>query len=127
MKKENWIWMPHAGHFICGHRCRFTLNTYVGKYIVSTIGEMPYSCDEIKEINRKHKGDKFNEHFDEVGLDRLYETMVFKARESSVKDSGWQCCPFEIIVEDEMDFEPYNNATDAYQGHLKLCNKWSKK
>jgi len=40
VKKENWIWMPHPAHFIAGDKCRFKLATYVGKYIVSTVGEL---------------------------------------------------------------------------------------
>jgi len=23
-----------------------------------------------------------------------------------------------------MDFEGYNSATDAYEGHLRMCEKW---
>jgi len=106
MKKEKWVWMPHAGHFVCGHRCQFKLNTYVGKYIVSTVGEMVYD---------QNKG------FEEIGCDRLYETMVFKAVES-----GNKCCPYEIKVSDEVDFEGYNTPEEAYKGHLYLCDKWSK-
>ena len=117
MNKENWVWMPHNGHFICGDRCHFTLNTYIGKYIVSTIGELP---ETLKEYI---KDKKFMSQFQEIGCGRKYETMVWKA-----KRSVHECCPWEIIVADgELDFEAYNTAGDAYKGHLKLCNKWSKK
>jgi len=52
MNKNKWIWMPHAGHFLLGNKCQFRLNTYVGKYIVSTVGE--YLPDEgIREIFNK--------------------------------------------------------------------------
>ena len=83
MKKENWIWMPHAGHFICGNRCRFKLNTYVGKYIVSTVGEMPHD-----EISKKYNSN--NTPFQEIGCNRMYETMVFKARKSTETDKNYQ-------------------------------------
>lgn len=56
MKKQDWIWMPHAAHFIGGHRCQFKLST----------------CGEI-------------------------------------------------------DFAPYNDADSATIGHMKMCEKWSKK
>ena len=136
MKKENWIWMPHAGHFICGHDCRFHLATYVGKYIVSTVGEY-WPDRQVREIhaqvhdpiwygkNRILKGDYFEaEYFKrfgytEIGLDRKYETMVFKATKSKEK-----CCPYEM-VSGEKDFDGYNTAADAYKGHLRLCKKWS--
>ena len=29
IKKDKWIWMPHAGHLIVGNDCRFHLNTKV--------------------------------------------------------------------------------------------------
>lgn len=38
--KEDWVWMPHPGHFICSNDCRYKLNTYVNGYIVSTVGEL---------------------------------------------------------------------------------------
>lgn len=135
MNKNKWIWMPHAGHFILGSECRFRLNTYVGKYIVSTVGEyLPDSAvreiyNETRNLKLKGKGDARRVDFmkkngyEEIGLDRTYETMVFKARKSDDK-----CCPYRIIVEGgELDFAGYNKPEDAYKGHMRLCNKWSKK
>ena len=106
MKKDKWIWMPHAGHFCCSKWCQFKLNTYVGKYIVSTVGEYYYTEEDLRE----------------VGLGRKYETMVFYAKKSEHK-----CCPYSIKTYNEIDMLGYNTAEDAYKGHLKLCNKWSKK
>ena len=138
MKKDKWIWMPHAGHFILGDRCKFHLNTYVGKYIVSTIGEL-WNDQSVRRIhadiydknwyleNMNKKGDKFDNAYmkrfgyEEIGCNRKYETMVFKARKSEHK-----CCPYEMTGS-ELDFEGYNTAEDAYKGHLKLCKKWSEK
>jgi hypothetical protein len=40
MTRDKWVWMGHSGHFILGSSCRFHLNTYVGRYIVSTVGEL---------------------------------------------------------------------------------------
>jgi len=105
MNKENWIWMPHAGHLCVSNDCRFRLNTYVGKYIVSTVGEY-FIGDKVREI----------------GCNRLYETMVFKA----VKTKH-VCCPYEALIADCVDFDGYDSDEDAYKGHLKLCKKWSKK
>lgn len=106
MKKDRWIWMPHTGHFISGHLCKFTLNTYVGGYIVSTVGEIP-DC--------LHPGE-----FREIGCNRKYETMVFKAKKSTNK-----CCPYKIITSKVVDFAGYNEDEDAYKGHLEFCKKWS--
>lgn len=140
MRKDKWVWMPHAGHFICGDRCRFHLATYVGKYLVSTVGEM-WNERGSREIhaevydpkwqaeNRHRKGDDFDHAYfvkfgyEEIGCDRTYETMVFKAKRA--KDENG-CCPWRIEVSEEKDMEGYKNANDAYKGHLKMCNKWSK-
>ena len=116
MKKENWIWMPHPGHFICSYRCRFFLNTCVGNYIISTLGEL--STDE------KYHNDSENGTWEEVALNAKYESMVFKAQ----KDKINKCCPWTAVIsEDELDTKYYDSALEATKGHYKLCNKWSKK
>jgi len=107
MKRNEWIWMPHAAHFICGNACQFKLATYVGKYIVSTVGDYP---------------DSITGKFTNIGANRMFETMVFKAKKSDNK-----CCPYEIIVEKHVDMEGYNKQEDAMEGHYKLCEKWSKR
>ena len=138
MKQGKWIWMPHPGHFILGDKCRFHLNTYVGKYIVSTVGELwnergvreiLASVDDPKWLaeNKHFLGDNFDAvyfkkfGYEEIGYQRKYETMVFKAKKSSYK-----CCPYRMIS-GELDFAGYNSDGDAYNGHLTLCKKWSVK
>lgn len=133
VSKSEWMWMPHAGHFICVHKCRFHLNTWVGKYIVSTVGEyLPDSqvreiIAKVKKIQLEGKGDDREtdflrkEGFVEIGLDRLYETMVFKA-----KKSGNRCCPYEMENPNNVDFLGYNKPSDAVMGHLKMCKKWAR-
>lgn len=58
-----------AGHFICANRCRFRRNTLLRlgdvRIVVSTVGLM----EPLRE----------GEPFQEIGLDRHYETMVFHA------------------------------------------------
>ena len=142
MKKDKWIWMPHSAHLIVGDKCQFHLATYVGKYIVSTVGEY-WNERLVREIhaeivdkewlskNKHLKGDEFDSvyfkrfGFEEIGCDRKYETMVFKAEKRKGKE--WQCCPFKIIVEENVDMKGYNDAVSATKGHMKLCDKWSKK
>lgn len=139
MGRDKWIWMPHAGHLIVGHECRFHLNTYVGKYIVSTIGEW-WPDRQVREIhagvrdskwffeNKALKGDNFDHAYfkkfgyEEIGAGRTYETMVFKARKADDK-----CCPYTASDWMEIDSGAYNTAGDAYKGHLKMCKKWSLK
>lgn len=133
MKRESWIWMPHPGHLIVSRDCRFHLNTYVGGYIVSTVGEwLPDS--EVRDILAKSRGivlkgigderryDFMKKiGFEEIGLDRKYETMVFKAKRI---DS--ECCPWGQSGH-ELDLCGYNEPEDATKGHMKLCKKWSEK
>ena len=106
MNKEQWVWMPHAGHYILGHQCLFRLNTYVGGFIVSTVGEL-WNEQAVRRIhaevfdadwyvkNKDKKGDEFDSAYmkkfgyEDVGCDRKYETMVFHAQKSKVK-----CCPY---------------------------------
>ena len=104
------IWMPHAGHFICGERCQFRLNTYVNGYIISTVGE--YKQSDQKE----------SDPFRTIGCDRLYETMVFKAVKSKHK-----CCPYRQKTGSNIDFRGYNDAAKAYNGHLAMVKKWQRK
>ena len=111
MTPDKWVWMPHAAHFICGPRCQFKLATYVGKYIVSTVGEMVTNhLDERTE-------------FEEIGYKRKYETMVFRAIRRDPKNG--KCCPWEIDVSKEMDMQGYNDADAATDGHMAMCRKWS--
>lgn len=133
MTKDKWIWMPHAGHLIVGNYCRFHLSTYVGKYIVSTVGEyLPDS--QVREIMAETEGIVLEGEGDareydflkkkgyvEIGSGRLYETMVFKAKKSDHK-----CCPWEMESGSHVDMVGYNDPGLAMIGHLMACEKWSK-
>lgn len=142
MKKENWIWMPHAAHLIVGDKCQFHLATYVGKYIVSTVGEY-WPERGVREIhaqvhdpkwldeNKHLMGDYFDSAymkrfgFEEIGAYRKYETMVFKAKRSKEKEC--KACIYVMISGEDGDFMGYDTAEEAYKGHLKMCKKWSQK
>ncbi len=126
--------MPHTGHFICGNNCRFHLSTYVGGYLVSTVGEL-VPDEGSREISAECSGitlegrgdarlaDWLKKHgYEKVGCDRIYETMVFKAKKSKNK-----CCPYTMTQPTELDFEGYNSEADAFKGHYRLCKKWAKK
>lgn len=135
--KSKWVWMPHAGHYICSGDCRFVLCTYVDGFIVSTVGEM-WNDRRVREIhakiydpvwyesNRQRLGDDFDRaYFDkfgwgEIGVDSTYETMVFKAKRSKNK-----CCKYVVSDYSGLEQDRYNNAEDAYKGHMKMCKKYS--
>lgn len=133
MSKQDWVWQAHAGHFICGHDCRFRLNTYVNGYIISTVGELwpDFRVRQIhahvRNIEIVGQGDAWDQDFMNkigfitVGYDRLYETMVFHSKE---KDENL-CCPYRADhSKNELDFDSYNDAVDAYKGHMAMCEKW---
>jgi hypothetical protein len=143
MKKADWTWMPHAGHFILGDQCLFRLNTHVGNYIVSTVGELWHDDPAIRRIhadihdkvwyaqNKGKIGDDFKYAyrkrfgFETLGMNRLYETMVFRSQLDS--DPNNQCCPFRIRAGEDVEMEGYMTAADAYEGHMRLCKKYAKK
>jgi len=121
------IYMPHSGHFICSQWCNFFLNTYVNGYIISTVGEYVPDSD-VRRILRKSRnmetdliGDEEREDFgfEDIGYKRKYETMVFHAKPSESK-----CCPFEVSDHSGIDFEGYNDPGEAYEGHLRMVNKY---
>ena len=119
-------WMPHAGHFICGHMCRFRLNTHVNGYIVSTVGE--YAPNHVFDrslgptATSQMRMRRDDDPCEEVGFERMYETMVFPAVEGI-----HACCPFEAVVEKQVDFAAYNDSDAAFAGHMAMLEKWGSK
>jgi hypothetical protein len=104
------VWMGHAGHFICGHLCRFRLNTYVNGYIVSTVGELHYESDPPHSPARPLGADP----------DSFYETMVFPA-----KAGTHACCPFVQDSGRNLDSRRYHTSAQAAEGHAAMLKKWS--
>lgn len=133
MEKNKWIWMPHPGHFICSANCQFILNTYVGGFIVSTVGEYVPDAPvreiiaESRKITLKGKGDcRLADYmkkigYEKIGYDRKYETMVFPSKKSSDN-----CCPYVAKDWIEVDIAGYNDSGKARNGHYKMCDKWTK-
>ncbi len=139
---KNWKWYGKPGHFICADQCKFHLCTKVGRYLVSTVGEMWLSRRsreihaEVYEIkwlqeNKHLLGDAFDSAYmkkfgyEDIGCDRKYETMVFRFK-GSCKDKECKCGMPKIIPR-ELDFAGYNDGGSATKGHMKICKKWSKK
>jgi len=128
MNKENWIWMPHAGHLCVGYKCRFHLSTYVGGYVVSTVGEWVPPEILMKKWFPNAEGDKLEQFylkekgFKEIGLGRIYETMVFRAE----KNKETTCCPYLQKSGEDVDMKGYMDACLASEGHMKMCEKWAK-
>lgn len=101
---ESWKWFGNSGHFICSDRCRFHMTTLVGEFIVSTVGEM--------YIEPKAEMEK-------IGLDRRYETMIFK------KDGECGCgCGLPEHNGVNLRMKGFNTAQEATEGHRSLC-EWA--
>lgn len=137
--RSDWAWFGDAGHFICGHYCRFHLCTLVGNYLVSTVGKLWFDSrsreisasvhDPAWLIENSHlKGDAWDSAYfkrfgyEDLGLNRKYETMVFRA--------GGPCeaegcnCGIPRIDGNSLDFRGYNDAGDATRGHMDMCEHW---
>lgn len=139
--QDKWVWMPHPAHFICSQYCQYVLATKVGNYIISTVGE--YWPDQaVRRIhaevhdpkwwaeNRDKKGDTFDHEymkkfgFEDIGYNRKYETMVFKA----VKNTNEiKCCEYVQANGQDLDFVGYTSAQEAYKGHMEMCHKYANK
>jgi len=106
--QEKWKWFGHPGHYCCADRCLFHLCTQVGKYLISSVGEMPNSA---------------NTGLVDIGCNRKYEAMVFKWKN---KCNDKKCgCDMPEIIPSELEMLPSNNRDDAQKNHMKLCKKYS--
>lgn len=133
ISRDEWVWMPHAGHLIVGHECRFHLATRVGDVVISTVGEW-WPDTAVRDIHAAERGIQLEGKGDaraadflkkcgymEIGYDRTYETMVFGA------DYVDGCCPWRMVSGRELDFAGYKDADAAYTGHLAMCERWAEK
>ena len=103
-----------AGHFICAARCNFRRNTLIEsgdtRVVVSTVGAL-----RLKEDRQG---------FSDLGCDRTYETMAFRAG-AKCKANGCACGQ-PVIVHPELEFRGYNDAKSATEGHYAVCLKFAK-
>lgn len=136
--EKDWKWFGNAGHLCVGHDCRFHLTTQIGDFLVSTVGEY-WPDSQVRRIhaqvtdaawlkdNAHLKGDHWDAAyfqrfgFEEIGLERKFETMVFEAGEPC------PCgCGLPQINGSDLDMDCYNDAPSATAGHLKMCRKYSR-
>lgn len=98
-----------AGHFICADRCRWRRHTQVGKYRVSTVGDL--------YINDKREM---------IGSFGFFETMVFETRPKKEKDNDGCGCR-EVVKWEEVECARYDTAGDAQAGHERTVAKYLRK
>ncbi len=110
MAKANWIWYGYPGHFIGSSSCQFRMCTEVNGYLISTVGDYrPYENKPAKEI----------------GINRLYETMVFRI---TGRCTAKGCdCNMPNINGSELEMVPANTPGEAQAGHLAMCAKYDRK
>lgn len=110
----------------------------VGPWIVSTVGEY-VPAESVRElmaplrnIRLTQKGEDREAEwlrqagFEQIGCDRTYETMVFRAGSTACDTEGG--CGFrqpDKFI--ELDFAGYNDHAKATQGHADMCTKWAER
>jgi len=92
-----------AGHLIVSDRCRFHIHTHVNGVCVSTVGEYYPGAYDKKPS--------------EIGLNRLYETFVFRLDRSGEGVKSYS----------EIDSDTYNDVESADLGHEAMCAKYEKR
>jgi hypothetical protein len=97
---SRWKWDGHPGHLIVSYNCHFWLNTTVGRYRVSTIGDYQPNA----------KGEN-----EEIGIGRTHETYVFETDEYGA-----------VVSYSEVDTDVYNDCEAAVIGHMKMCRKYAR-
>ena len=103
-----------AFHFICARDCWWQRATFVRGFLISSVGDF-----RPKSLHGRQ---------DEIGCDRLYETMVFEV------EDGDRLCPCgcgaphgERISLCEFRMEPAQNAIDANLNHERLVREHESK
>lgn len=129
-----WRWFGHVGHLCVGAWCRFHLTTHVGAYLVSTLGEYVPDAPireilaQCRNIELEGVGDeRLNSWmrqagFEELGMDRIYESMVFPAgKPCHSRNCG---CGLPEILFPDVEMAGYLTPAAATLGHYELCHKW---
>jgi hypothetical protein len=122
ISQDKWEWFGSAGHFICSRWCRFHLTTKVGKYLISTLGEYVHPMHSQGSEEKDNQWWRENWPGEDIGYNRKYETMVFII-------TGQCECGCELPTHDgeEQDFNGYNDAKSAHEGHMKMCEEFAAK
>lgn len=96
------------GHFVLGHECMYRRHTQIGRYAVSTVGDL--YVDGVREPVCSKP-------------DRYFETKVFELTDDPVDDSEGCGCR-ELVDYSERDSMTYATAGEAHAGHEAMVEKW---
>lgn len=104
MSASVWQWFGEGGHFCGWRQCCFHLHTHVGGYCVSTVGCWhPVDGDRGKP--------------ETIGVNRFYETYVFRLEGKHHNDSE-----IDSLTYQDVDFDKI--AAQVNAGHLEMCLKY---
>lgn len=120
---DQWRWFGTAAHFICGQWCRFHLATQVGDYLVSTVGEYIHPSHSGGSEATEAAWLKKNWPGADIGLERKYETMVFRAGAPCAREGCG--CGLPSTDGHEIDAKGYNDRRAAIEGHMRMCQRWA--
>lgn len=116
---NKWIWCGYAGHFVAASSCLMHLHTRVGDYRISTVGD--YRPDMVYDRATKGLRDRISEDgSDEIGVNRKYETFVFRVQGEGLHGEG------EVAEWSEIWSEGYNEPVDAERGHMEMCRLFAR-
>lgn len=110
MKRQ---YFGNAAHLCVSDECRFHIATKIGDWLISTVGDYVAPSDEKK---------RGMDRYTEIGYNRKYETMVFRAAGGNSCACG--CGLPEPDSLGEIDFAGYNTAAEANEGHEAMCQKY---
>ena len=123
--QEKWQWFGSPAHFCCASWCRFHLATKVGKYLISTVGEYVPPRNSGGGEQTEAKWLMENWPGENIGFNRKYETMVFRAGKVCRK-TGCKC-GLPMIGSDELTCLGANQAGQAARNHMNLCREYARK
>lgn len=99
------------GHFISAKDCLWRRHTQVGKYRISSVGDLYYGGAGERQT---------------IGATGYFETMVFMTTGRKCKDNeGCGCC--EVLSWQELECIRYDIAGKAQAGHERLVRKYLRK
>ena len=106
--RTEWKWCGGAGHFICSHDCEFRLNTAVGRYRISTVGDMRHGRGgEMQTIG--------------AGDSAFFETLIFLCTDEV------DVCGVCLKIKDWCEIDGRRCATweEANTQHVEFCEKYA--
>lgn len=99
--EKEWEWHGIAAHFCGSNDCLFHMGTTIGDVIISSVGKYQPTPGKTQEI----------------GVDRFYETMVFK------KGEICPCCGMPKIEGPDLEMLGANDAYGARSNHTIVCER----